>query len=261
MLLNDYGFNDIIGIIRGSVGEKPMNIAIIEDNDREAAVLSDYLNRYGSEKNLKLSVTRFKSAETFLKEYRKATYSIIFMDIDLPGINGMDAARELRRTDDVVTLIFVTKMAQYAYKGYEYSALDFLVKPIKYSDFCLKLKRAVDVAQTNEVREVFVPLNNGFCRITSDKIIYVEVMGHQLNYQLTDGNIQCRGSLTEVEDKLKGLGFLRCNSCYLINAKFVNSVRGNDIDVAGHILKISHTRRKAFISSLMEIIGGGGISK
>ncbi len=96
-----------------------MKIALVEDDNCEADVLTKYLNRYGQDKQVKLEITRYGSAEEFLKAYKNAYFSIVFMDIDLPGIRGLDAARALRRQDDCVTIIFVTKMAQYAQKGYE----------------------------------------------------------------------------------------------------------------------------------------------
>lgn len=170
----------------------------------------------------------------------------------------MDAARQLRKMDTQVVLIFVTKMAQYAQKGYEVEALDFILKPVKYSEFCLKLKKAINVARQNENRTVIVPTNSGFSCISSDKLIFVEVMGHQLKYYLVDGFIEARGSLSVAEKNLKKFGFLRCNSCYLVNPKFVNSVKSNDVNVGGYMLKISHPRRKSFVKEIMNYLGGGG---
>ncbi len=238
-----------------------MKIALVEDDNCEADVLTKYLNRYGQDKQVKLEITRYGSAEEFLKAYKNAYFSIVFMDIDLPGIRGLDAARALRRQDDCVTIIFVTKMAQYAQKGYEVNALDFIVKPVNYADFSLKLKKAINVARAKEVKSVLVPVNSGFCRISTDKLVYVEVMGHKVTYRLVDEAIEARGTLSEAEKKLEGCGFLRCNSCYLVNSKYVNKVKGNEVDVGGYILKISHPKRRAFVEALMDIFTGGDAFK
>ena len=148
-------------------------------------------------------------------------------------------------------------MVQYAQKGYEVNALDFLVKPIAYADFRLKMQRAVNVAKTNEVKTLLVPMDSGFYRINSDKIIFVEVMGHNLVYRLSDGVAEARGTLNSVQEKLAGHGFLRCNSCYLVNVRYIDSVQGYDLHIGGYKLKISHPRRKEFMKQLMEIYSGG----
>lgn len=237
--------------------ENRINIAVVEDDLSAFGTIKAYCERYGKTDGVVLDVTRFADAETFLDGYRAAVYSIVLMDIDLPGMSGLDAARRLRDKDDSVTLLFVTKMAQYAQKGYEVSALDFLIKPVGYADFCLKMKKAISVARVRESRAVLVPINNGFTRLSTDKIIFVEVMGHTIKYRLTDGEIEARGTLSSVEKTLSGNGFLRCNSCYIVNTRFIDSVRGYDLDIAGYTLKISHPRRKEFVKSLMALYMGG----
>ena len=180
------------------------------------------------------------------------------MDIELPGMNGLNAAKVLRATDKTVPLMFFTRMAQYAQKGYEVDALDFLIKPLNYADFSLKLKKALNVARSVEARTVIVPVYGGYTCLSTDRIIFVEVMGHQLKYQLVDGTVETRGSLSTAEKQLKDNGFFRCNSCYLVNARFIDAIRGYDLDVAGYNLKISHPRRKQFVKELMDYFGGRG---
>ena len=235
-----------------------VNIALVEDDLSAADDLTRFFDKYGKTDGTAFDVKHFKTAEEFLDGYRTAVFSIVMMDIDLPGISGLEAARRLRDKDDSVVLLFVTKMAQYAQKGYEVSALDFLIKPVSYADFCLKIKKAVTVARARESRAVIVPVNNGFTRLSTDKIIFVEVMGHTIKYRLTDGELETRGTLSSVEKTLAGNGFLRCNSCYIVNTRFIDSVRGYDLEIAGYTLKISHPRRKEFVKALMELYMGGG---
>ncbi|MDE6505198.1 MAG: LytTR family DNA-binding domain-containing protein [Clostridia bacterium] len=235
-----------------------MNVAIVEDDIKSAELLKTCLLKYGTEKDIKFDIVHFTSGEEFIEKYRRAIYSIVFLDIELTGMNGLETARRLRDRDKAVTLIFVTRMAQYAQKGYEVDALDFLIKPLSYADFSLKMGKAVNVARTKEARSVMVTVNGGFTCLSTDKIIFVEVMGHQLKYQLVDGVLEMRGTLSEVEKKLKNNGFLRCNSCYIVNSRFIDSLQGYDLKVAGYTLKISHPRRKQFIKELMDLYKGGG---
>lgn len=235
-----------------------MNIALIEDDGCAASTIIEYSKKYGERYGSELTVTRFSDAESFLETYRHAMFPIVLMDIDLPKTNGLEAARQLRFMDKSVVIMFVTKMAQYAQKGYEVNALDFIVKPVNYADFCLKIKKAENVARALESNLVLVPAGNGFFRLSTDKIIYVEVMGHQLKYQLVDGALEVRGTLASVEKNLAGQGFLRCSNCYLVNSRFINSVSGYDVNVGGYVLKISHPRHRVFMEELMKIYSGGG---
>lgn len=119
-----------------------VNVAIVEDEIRSADVLCGFLERYGSEKGREFAVSRFTDAIAFLENY-VPRYDIVFMDIQLPDMDGMTASRRLRALDRDVILIFVTNMANYAVSGYEVDALDFIVKPVSYFPFTVKLERAL----------------------------------------------------------------------------------------------------------------------
>ena len=113
-----------------------IGIAIVEDNREQAASLETYIKTYAAEHRLAVSVSVFHDPITFLEKYSK--FHIVYMDIMMPMLNGMDAAKLLREKDEKVVLIFVTTMRQYAIQGYEVSATDFIVKPVTYPEFALK---------------------------------------------------------------------------------------------------------------------------
>ena len=233
-----------------------MKIVIVEDDPAAIGQLKEYLKRYTEETDTDFEAAHYTDAEEYLSCHEKECPAIVLFDIDLPTINGIEAARKLRERDAAVVIVFVTKMVQYAQAGYSVNALDFLVKPVSYAEFKMKMQRAVNVARANEIKTIRVPDGNGFFRVPSNKIVFVEVSGHRLRYQLVDGVVEGRGSLTDVEEKLTGHGFLRCNSCYIVNSKFVDSVQGYDLHINGYKLKISHPRRKTFMKQLMDIYSG-----
>ena len=117
-----------------------ISVAIIEDEDKEMDNIVGALKRYEQEENVNFRLTVFRDAELFLTNY-KPVYDIVFMDIMLPGMDGMQAAQRLRKFDESVSLIFLTNMAQFAIKGYEVSAVDFIVKPFRYFDLKMRLDR------------------------------------------------------------------------------------------------------------------------
>ena len=94
-----------------------INIAIVEDDDSAALILRDYFTYYQEKNDIQFDITRFNDALSFLSD-RRVLYDIILMDIELPNLNGMDAALKLREFDKESVLIFVTNMAQFAVKGY-----------------------------------------------------------------------------------------------------------------------------------------------
>ena len=136
------------------------NIALIEDNDNDSKKVFDLIEQFKRENNVTLNVVRFNSADSFLESYQQI-YSVILLDIQLPGTYGMQTAYKLREIDKTVSIIFITSMVQFAQKGYEVDAISFMVKPANYFDFSLKLKKALDIATMNENRNISLNVKNG----------------------------------------------------------------------------------------------------
>ena len=233
------------------------NIAIVEDEDLAAEALERNIIRYGEETGLKFEVRRFRNADELLLEYR-SVYAVIFMDIQMPGTNGMDAAYALRQTDKTVSLVFITSLIQYAQKGYEVDAVGYLLKPVTYYDFTLKFRKALDVYVMNEDHSVIVDVAGGLCRISCDKLMYVEILRHRLYYHMVDGVAETTGVLADAEKQLSPYGFLRCNNCYLVNPRFVVGVRGSIVTVGDCELTVSRPRRAAFLTKLVEWFASAG---
>lgn len=234
-----------------------IEVAIVEDEPAAAEELKSYLARYEKESGTAFAVTVFRNAVTFLAGY-KPKYGIVFMDIEMPDLNGMDASRKLREVDSAVVLIFVTNMAQYAVKGYEVDALDFIVKPVAYPNFVMKIKKAVARIAANDERELNVNLvGGGVARLRVSRLRYAEVIGHHVVYHSEDGDFESYGTLKNIEAALDGLPFARCNNCYLVNLKYVYAVRGYVAQVGDEQLRISQPKKKDFMRALNDYIGNG----
>ena len=231
------------------------NIAVIEDNDNASKNIFELIEKYKKEHQVQLNVIRFTNADDFLNNY-KEIYSVVLMDIQLPGTDGMSAAFKLREIDKIVSIIFITTMVQFAQKGYEVNAVSFMVKPVSYYDFSLKFKKALDIAIMNENRNISLNTKNGICRISTDKIIYVEIVKHKLIYHLVDEDIEMTGVLNDTEEELKEYGFLRCNQCYLVNPRFIISVKGKEVFIGNTSLQISRPRYNKFMKDLTNWYAG-----
>lgn len=132
----------IFDIIQARQGRNDMKIGILEDENVPMNTLISYLYRYMADNNMSFEVKAYSSSAAFLAEF-DSSFDILLMDIEMKGLNGMEAAREIRRTNDSVVIIFITNMAKYAISGYEVHATDYILKPVSYPDFAIKFKRAM----------------------------------------------------------------------------------------------------------------------
>lgn len=235
-----------------------IDIAIVEDSDREASSLSACLTRYAQEHRVEFNCERYRDANAFLSE-REKTFDIVFMDIMLPGITGMEAAERLRKYNGKVVLIFVTNMVQFAIKSYEVDALDYIMKPVSYERVSLKLHRAIETVRSWEGKMLVVNNNaDGVMQIFSNDVLYIEVRGHKLAYHTSRGVFCEWGSLSDLEEELRPYHFMRCNACYLVNPMHIRSAKGMTVELLnGEELKISQLKRKSFMNDFTNWLGQG----
>ena len=231
-----------------------VRVAVVEDSRQDADILCKLLDTVERD----LTIKTYHCAENFLEDIEQGV-DIVFMDIELPGCNGMEAARQMRQKDDKALLIFITNMAQYAVKGYEVDALDFIVKPVAATDFAFKMKRALCALDARRQYDFVIADKQNFRRISTADLCYVEVSGHKLLYHLPQEVVEVRGRLTDVENQLKPHGFLRCNNCFLVNPRYVRAVNGYTVTVETDVLQISHPRRKEFLQELSRLLSKGGV--
>ena len=234
-----------------------IRVAIVEDEAAVREQLAGYVQRCTRQYGTLFEVTMFTDGLEILEEYRPV-YDIIFLDVEMPQLDGMETARRIRALDSEVQLIFITNMAQYAIKGYAVGALDYVLKPVPYFAFSQQLQKAVGQLTRRARQYLAVPVDGGMRRVDAAEVYYIESDGHRINFYTENGDFSAPGTLKTWEEKLENSAFVRCNSGYLVNLAHVSGVQQNTVQVGPHELQISRPKRKAFLAALADYIGGGG---
>lgn len=226
-----------------------IHVAIVEDEEKEQAALKSHIERFAAENHMSFEVDVYSDPVRLLDGYQPV-YDIIYMDIQMPHVNGMEAAHRLRALDQKVLLVFVTNLTQYAVEGYEVSALDYVIKPVQYYSFAMKLTRALWRIEQVEEDALNISTSGGTARVSLRDVKYIEVRDHLLTYYTVDGSYSELGSLSNLEEKLAGKGFVRCSSSCIVNLKYTASVKGYTLTMRdGTALRISQPRKKRFIQA------------
>lgn len=236
-----------------------ISIAIVDDEkehiDNIKAFLKQYFKSVGNKDGY--TVSAFRDGRELIDDY-KPKYDLVFLDIEMNDVDGMSAAKVIRQKDSKTAIIFVTRLASFAIKGYEVDALDFIVKPIDYANFSVKLKKALKRIELNRNKLVQVELPSGIRVLDSTQIRYVEIQNHALIVHMVDEDIKVWSSLKAIAEQLEDSFFEYCNRCYLVNLRYVTGINKNVCLLGNDELLISRYKHSAFVAALAKFYGGGG---
>lgn len=197
----------------------------------------------------------YSSGEELLSALEcKEAFSIIFLDVEMSGINGIQTARKIREHNKNCVLIFVSSHASYVWDSFESEPLYFLTKPVDDE----KLSTALSLAKARiERREgkIDIVSKEGITSVPINEIIYVELYKKRLTYHCVGRNVEVPGKIGDVVLKLDKHGFILVNQGTVVNMEHVRQIVGPEIKLSdGSVVTISVRRKAEVIGGYMEFI-------
>lgn len=233
-----------------------IRIAIVEDEEKAFDELNEALQLFSKETGAEFAVSAFKDAVAFLDNYQ-SNYDLVFMDIQMPYLNGMKAAEKLRELDERVALVFVTNLTQYAVKGYSVDAKDYILKPVQYNRFQCMMKRILSDVNACAQEEIFIKNGGNMYRVRLSDIRYIEIRDHFILYHMDNKDFSAWGTMKELEAQLEGKGFCRLDKSNIVNLKYVSDIEGDKLHLFdGETLFISRPRKKAVKDAFASYVRG-----
>lgn len=227
-----------------------IRVAVVEDREKDSRLLCQYLRQYAGEHNADIAMEAFSDGEDIAASYA-CQFDIIFMDIMMEFVDGMSAAEEIRGRDDRVIIIFTTTMTDYAVKGYQVGALDYILKPITYYALARSLDRALaKLPGCDDSRFIILPLADGKRKIEFRDIYWIESRMHYLTFVTQKGEFRTYMRIKDVEQALSEHSFFRINKGTIVNLKYVEAVSGDNCMVNETALPVSRRKKAEFLEAL-----------
>lgn len=231
-----------------------MKIAVCDDE----AIFRDQIieNIYSLFGKLDTNCVEFKDGQKLVDSYQSGQeYEAIFLDIEMPELDGMKTAAQLREMGIYVPIIFLTSHTELAMEGYEVSAFRFLAKPIQIE----KLEQTLYMLKEElcEKKKLMIRYEGEDVILTVDDIIYVEAMNNSISIVMKDQKYVIRKKINDIEKELQEISdaFVRVHRGYIVNLGHVKKQSGNEVSMAnGMSLPISRSLAGTFKKRLFEYV-------
>lgn len=230
-----------------------MRIAICDDQPTQVQLMKHYVDNWAKAKQIEAGCFGFSSAEEYLLNSEEQQFDLLFLDIQMGSMNGIELARSLRRHNERLAIVFVTGLREHVFEGFEVQALHYLVKPIKESDCHKCLDLALARLEEGHERMLLINHEGEMHKLPTGGIIYIEAMAHYVQFLTKDGTYRSKMNISNLEEELADAGFYRCHRSYLVNMKYVARIGQTDVILDdGQSIPVSRQKRdglnQAFIN-------------
>lgn len=237
-----------------------MYIAVCDDMADELKNMTGLLEQWQRERNAALRYHAFSDAGELLDAARRERFTLYLMDVMMPGMNGIDAAKEIRCFDTAADIVFLTTSPGFAYESYGVHALDYLLKPIG-AELLFPILDRLYLREKNPREGLTLKCGATLIRLPFSQLTYVEVNGKHLYFNMTDGSVrEVAGSLNEYEEVLlERPEFMRIHRSYIANMLQAAELSpGGLVTFSGKNLPVSRLLYPQLQKEYMKLLFEGG---
>lgn len=228
------------------------NIAICDDDLNIVRQMKNLIESYEKEK---CSVSTYSSGEELLKA--RENFDVIFLDIDMSGIDGIETARQIRNTDKDVKVIYLTSFTDYVNLAFSVHAFGYLNKPIKKEEIYKQLDEAIIYARPKENEKLIEFITtDGIKRLAPKEIYFFEYLNRNVQMKTLTDTYILKQKITDVSKFMNQYEFLMPHKSFTVNLFYVKSVKGYDIYMMdGSIIPLSQKKSVEFKEQLNIFLG------
>ena len=231
-----------------------VRIAIVEDEAPQRAWLAANVREAECRRGTDVDVLEYADGEAIARADTSAL-DLIMMDIDLPGMSGMEAAGLIRRRNTQIQIAFCTNLVTRALDGYAVQALDFLVKPVSSERIGELLEKAERMQEQQRPRAITLRAQDHVLIVPVGEILYAETYGRKLRLHTRRETMDLRMTIAALEEQLPKRAFFRVHNACLVSLAHVRQINGLEVEVAGDTLPVSRHKKKEFIQALTDYLG------
>lgn len=218
-----------------------MHIAICDDQQTAVDTLYRAIKNYFADKDLTLSsLTTYTDGNELLNNYKQnKQLDVLFLDIDMPSISGMEVAQKLRDAGSNTLLVFVTSYPDFMASSFQVETFDFLTKPVSTTALYATLKRCIKKYQQQHGK-LTVKTSIGISTIYFPNILYIKSTAHYVTFVLKDGSqITSLMTLSQLEERLRPFPqFARCHQSYIANLDYIQDAQKKNLILSPEYHKI-----------------------
>ncbi|MBI6873302.1 LytR/AlgR family response regulator transcription factor [Clostridium aciditolerans] len=220
-----------------------LRICICDDEKIQRNELKFIISTELQLRGIDFYIHEYEDGEALIASFSKDKnyFDIIFLDIEMDGINGVETARKIRNLNDKVVIIFVTGFVDYVFDGYEVRALNYILKPYKKEKIISVLSEALKQIDTISNRFFIVQFNSNSYKLCIDDIIYFISDKRKVKVITKEDSYEFYEKLDHIEKELPSF-FVRIHQRYLVNLKFVLSIENNYVYINSEKFPVSRNR-------------------
>jgi len=223
-----------------------LEIALCDDDKYVLDQLNTMILKYCKGKNLKAITHTYTKGEDLLHSSEK--FHIIFLDIQMGQIDGIEAAKIIRKKDKHVKIIYVTNFPNYQNDAFSVRAFGYIIKPIAYETICHQLDDAIEYIESEKDKITFTfDTDVGIKTLNVEDIYYFESYAHKIEIVSKERTYKVSDNITNILNNFKSYGFTMPHKSFVINLIYVSSIKGyNVILTSGDLIPISQKRAVEF---------------